>query len=162
MRVSDLVPWRGRTLSRRGQDSVYDMREEMNRLFEEFFQEFGPAKDGGELAAFNPSMNLTESDEVIEATVELPGMDEGDIDVSLGPEGLTIKGEKQVESEEDGKSYFRRERSYGYFERTVPLPMEAVDRDNVEASFEKGILRVTIPKQEPQKETRRQIEVRSE
>jgi HSP20 family protein len=72
-------------------------------------------------------------------------MDEKDIDVSLTRDTLTIKGEKKEEKEEQGKDYYRMERSYGSFTRSVPLPVE-VDTDKVQATFKKGVLDITLPK----------------
>ena len=162
MRVSDLVRWKAANLEQEQRDPVEGTRAEINRLFDDFLRDFRSMQQGGPLNAFNPSMNLSETEQTIEATIELPGLDENDIDVSLGPEGLTIKGEKRTEQEDEGTNYVRRERSYGYFSRTVPLPSQSIDRDKVEASFEKGVLRVTIPKKEAEPDSRRRIEVRTE
>ena len=162
MRVSDLVRWKAANLEERQTDSMSGVREEMNRLFEEFFRDFRQMQEGSGLSTFNPSTNVSQSADAIEASIELPGLDENDIDVTLGPHSLTIKGEKRTEKEAEEKSYVHRERSYGYFERTIPLPRNAIDRDNVEATFEKGVLHIRIPKKEESTETRRRIEVRSE
>ena len=72
-------------------------------------------------------------------------MDEKDIDVSLTRETLTIKGEKKEEKEDKGKDYYKMERSYGSFTRSIPLPVE-VDTDKVQATFKKGVLEITLPK----------------
>jgi HSP20 family protein len=72
-------------------------------------------------------------------------MDEKDICVSIQKDALTIKGEKKAEREEKGRDYYRMERSYGSFSRTIPLPAE-VDMDKVEAQFKKGVLKVTLRK----------------
>lgn len=167
MRISDLVPWRGsRAPARRERDeengdSLYDVRREMNRLFDDFFR-------GADLMApferertFTPSINVTENDSAIEVTAELPGMEEDDIDLTLARQGLTIRGEKREEQEEEGKNYYTRERSYGYFRRSIPVPMDAIDQDNVEATFDKGILTVTLPKREEARSVTKRIEVKS-
>jgi len=163
MNISDLVPWRDRTsLNRRENDSLYPMRREMDRIFDEFFRGFGMdtwrGEDGGR---FNPSLNVAESDNAIEATLELPGLSEDDIEITLVRDGLTITGEKKDEEEERGKNYYRRERSYGYFQRTIPLPPDSVDADKVEANFDKGVLRITMPKRESAQSEAKRIAVKS-
>jgi HSP20 family protein len=97
------------------------------------------------LGSFTPAINVAESDRDYKVTAELPGMDEQDIELSLHRDHLTIKGEKKQEHEEKGNGYHRVERSYGSFQRTVPLPQE-VDADKVEANFQKGVLTITLPK----------------
>lgn len=162
MRVSDLVPWRNNLPARRGEttgDSYDVMRREMNQLFDDFFRGLEPGGEQG--TTFNPRLNLTETDDQIEATVELPGMSEDDIDLTLTRDGLTIEGEKKGEKEEEGKNYYRQERSYGYFRRTIPLPPDVVDRDKVEANFDQGVLTITMPKREEAQTTSRRIPVKS-
>lgn len=164
MNISDLVPWRDRSRAQRrnGGDSLMPLRREMDRLFDEFFRDWDTEltrSTGGGM--FSPALNVAESDDAIEATVELPGLSEDDIDITLTRDGLTITGEKKSEEEERGKDFFRRERSYGYFRRTIPLPPDAVDADNVEAKFDKGVLTVTLPKREEARSQAKRIEVKS-
>jgi HSP20 family protein len=164
MNISDLVPWRDRNSGRRrnGGDSNLPLRREMDRLFDEFFRSWDTEMTrGGESGMFNPALNVAESDDAIEATVELPGLSEDDIDITLTRDGLTITGEKKSEEEERGKDYFRRERSYGYFRRTIPLPPDTVQADKVEAKFDKGVLTVTMPKRENAKAQAKRITVKS-
>jgi HSP20 family protein len=80
---------------------------------------------------------------VVEA--ELPGVDEKDVSVTLANGVLTIKGEKKQETEEKGENYYRSERSFGSFERSIPLP-DTIDDAKAEAKFDKGVLRVTAAK----------------
>jgi len=164
MNVSDLVPWRNRrSIQRRnGGDNMYPIRREMDRLFEEFFRGWEPELfRGEERGAFNPALNVAETDDTIEATMELPGLSEDDIEITLAREGLTITGEKKSEEEEHDKNFFRRERSYGYFRRTIPLPEDAVDADRVQAEFDKGVLRITMPKREAAQKQARRISVKA-
>lgn len=164
MNISDLVPWRERSQVRRrdGGDSLMPLRREMDRLFDEFFRDWDTeltrSSEGG---MFSPALNVAESDDAIEATVELPGLTENDIDITLTRDGLTITGEKKSEEEEQGKNFFRRERSYGYFRRTIPLAANSVDADNVEATFDKGVLTVKMPKREEAKSQAKRITVKS-
>jgi HSP20 family protein len=135
------------------------MRREMNQMFRDFFRGLEPFDEEG--GAFTPRVNVTESDAKIEATVELPGLSEENIDLTLTRDGLVIEGEKKAEKEEEGKSYHRRERSYGYFRRTIPLPPNVVDQDKVEADFDRGVLTVTLPKREEAQPVARRIPVKS-
>ena len=88
---------------------------------------------------------MVESEKEITVSAELPGMDSKDIDISYTGGMLTISGEKRQEKEDKGKTYYRTERSYGYFTRSVQLPCE-VDLDKVDAKFKNGVLQVSLPK----------------
>jgi HSP20 family protein len=92
-----------------------------------------------------PAVNIAETDKAYELTVELPGMDEKNVEVSIANGGLMIKGEKREEKEEKDKGYHLQERSFGSFERFFRVP-EGVDADKIEASFKKGVLTVILPK----------------
>jgi len=137
------------------------LRQEMNSLFDNFFRGFEPEPFETRLGAFSPRVDIAETDKEIKVTAELPGMDDKDIDVALTRDMLTIRGEKKEEKEEKGKNYYRMERSYGSFSRSIPLPSE-IDTNKVKADFKKGILTVTLPKT-PQaiKETKK-IQVKAE
>jgi HSP20 family protein len=121
------------------------LRQEVNALFDNFPRGSEIEPFTGRFGVFSPSVDIKESDKDIKVSAELPGMEEKDIEVSLGRDSLTIKGEKKEEKEDKGKNYYRMERSYGSFTRTIPLPAE-VDMDKVKAEFKKGILTVTLPK----------------
>jgi HSP20 family protein len=122
------------------------LRQEMNRLFDNFLGGFEMEPFMGRpLVTFSPSIDIKESDKDIRVSAELPGMDDKDIDVLLGKDSITIRGEKKEEKEDKAKDYYRMERSYGSFSRTIPLPAE-VDTDKVKAEFKKGLLTVTLPK----------------
>jgi HSP20 family protein len=115
----------------------------------------GPA--GG---AVMPSLEVSEDERQIVATAELPGIDEKDVEVTLDDNVLTIKGEKKAEREEkdEKKSYHLVERSYGAFRRSLALDAD-VDAANVKATFDKGVLKVVLPKtpQQQAKTTKIQI-----
>jgi len=152
MANKSLIPWRrGRDSSlevRQERDSYRSIQQEMNRLFDEFFEEpFGlrslRAFEGFE--DFTPRLDVYETEKEINISAELPGMEEKDIDISLHNNVLTISGKKQSEEVEKGKSFYRRERSYGAFQRSIELPGE-VDEEKIEATYDKGILKVTVPK----------------
>lgn len=78
---------------------------------------------------------------------ELPGMKEEDVDISVAGDRLNIKGEKKAESEVKEEEYYRSERSYGSFFRSIDLPSDA-DTDKIEANYENGVLEISIPKTE--------------
>jgi HSP20 family protein len=120
-------------------------RQEMDSLFDRFFRGFEMEPSRARMEAFTPSIDVKESDKEIKVHAELPGIDEKDIDVSLSKDALTISGEKKEEKEDKGENYYRVERSYGSFTRTVPLPVE-IDTEKVKAEFKKGVLTVTLPK----------------
>lgn len=141
----DLIPWR-----QRGRDlSLASLRDEMNRLFENFFGS-GFSIEPVLGAGWSPALDISETESAVTVKAELPGVDAKDVDVSLSGDVLTIKGEKKEEKEEKERSYHRVERSYGSFSRTLRLPA-TVDADKIEASFDKGVLEITMPKKEEQK-----------
>ena len=124
-------------------------QRQMNKLFDDFFGGFevSPWAPVERIlaGAYTPHVDVSETDKEIKVSAELPGMDEKDIDVSLTRDTLTIKGEKKEELENKGKDYYKMERSYGSFTRSIPLPVE-VDTDKVQATFKKGVLEITLPK----------------
>lgn len=165
MAITDLIPWhwgeKKVPVKREEQEPVYELQRNMNSLFDDFFNNFGnfslaPFEAfGPSFGAFNPQVDVSESDKEIKVSAELPGLDENDIEVSLAHNVLTISGEKKEEKEDKGKNYYRMERSYGSFQRAIPLPDE-VETDKVEARFKKGVLTITLPKTaEAQKRTKR-------
>ncbi len=139
------------------------LQQEMNRLFDRFFgremEPFYPMEELGFPTAY-PQMDVKETDKSIKIAVELPGMDEKDIQVSISGNSLTIKGEKKEEKEEREGSYIRMERRYGSFNRVVPLPDE-VDRDKAEASFKNGLLEIELPKTKDAAAQKKKIEIKA-
>ena len=106
-----------------------------------------------------PAVDIIEKDNAYEITADLPGMDEKNIEVKLSNDGLTIRGVKQEEKEEQKRDYYLHERSFGAFERSFTLP-EGVDADKIEASFKKGVLTVTLPKRPEAIKPEKQIPVK--
>lgn len=94
---------------------------------------------------FTPAIDIFEKDDKFIVKAELPGMKEKDIEVSVIGDTLTIKGEKEAESEIDEENYYRLERSYGSFARSISLPSN-VNPDKIEANFENGILEISMQK----------------
>jgi HSP20 family protein len=92
-----------------------------------------------------PAVDVFEKDDRFVVKAELPGMKDDDVDVSVVGDTLTIKGEKKTETEVKNEDYYRCERSYGTFYRSIPIPSN-VDANKIEASFDDGVLEVTLPK----------------
>lgn len=151
-----------RALTTGGYDPFRQFRSQFDRLFEDFFGDEGPAGRGEAAAvpAISPSLDVAESDKSFEISVELPGVAEKDLDVTVSEGVLSIKGEKRSESEEKDKNFHRVERSYGSFERRLTLPADA-DAEKIDAGFANGVLTVTIPKAEGAKETVKKISIKS-
>lgn len=147
-------------MKRQEYDPFSLLRYEMETLFDSFMRSFDLEPFESRLA-FNPKVDITESDKEIRVSAELPGMDEKNIDISLGKDSLTIKGEKKQEQEEKGKDYYRMERSYGSFSRVIPLP-EEIDSAKVDAHFRKGVLTVVLPKTVKAVESKKKIEIKGE
>lgn len=92
-----------------------------------------------------PALDVFEKEDKFVVKAELPGMKEDDIDVSVVGDTLSIKGEKKTETEVKEEDYYRCERSYGTFYRSIPIPSN-VDANKIEASFDDGVLEVALPK----------------
>jgi len=107
-----------------------------------------------------PAFDIVEHDEAYEVTADLPRLDEKDIEVKVVDGNLTIKGEMQEEKEEKKEDYHLRERYFGAFERSFRIP-EGVDTDKIEASFNKGVLTVTLPKKPEAQKPAKKIDVKS-
>ena len=98
---------------------------------------------GEPAAGFRPSIDILETEGGLTITAELPGVRAEDVDVSLDGRVLTIKGEKSEEREVDDKNRYLRERTFGAFERRIPLP-EGVSADKISADFDKGVLTIDV------------------
>lgn len=169
--IKDLLPWRKKELGLAKREEpagqVDEVRERFGDLFDNFFEGFGvpglfPSRRfGTAFAALSPSFDISETDDALKVTAELPGMDEKDIEVSLDNNALTIRGEKREERDESKKNYHVRERSFGSFERSFPLP-EGMDKEHVKATFKKGVLDITLPKTEKAKAQSKKIAITTE
>jgi HSP20 family protein len=116
------------------------------RLFDEPFAGF--VRDGGLTAGqWKPLMDVVETKEAISLKVEMPGMKQEDINISLEDNTLTVKGERKHESEVNEEGFTRLERSYGTFQRSVVLP-PTVDSEHVKATYKDGVLEIQLPKKE--------------
>lgn len=150
MSVRDLIPW-GRnanaqvpsTMRTEPASPFLTLHREMNRLFDDVFSGIGgvPTLTGRGLGW--PSVEMVETDGGLRVSVELPGLDEKDVELLIDDDVLTLRGEKRAEVTDKERGYS--ERSYGRFERMIALPF-AVEEDNVEAAFRNGVLTVTLPR----------------
>ncbi len=169
MKWKDLVPWKSGSGKvpvdvKKGSSPVFALQQEVNSLFDRFFS--GSPFEAFPLlseraAGFSPKINVQDTNDRITVQVELPGLSEDDINLSLTEEYLTIEGEKRHETErsEGGTSYY--EASYGSFKRVVPLD-DAIDPDRVSANMKSGVLTIELPKREPTESSARTISISSE
>ncbi|KVD88317.1 molecular chaperone Hsp20 [Burkholderia ubonensis] len=151
---------------------IESLRREIDRLFDDF--DHGTRTLSGHRSVFDiepfgrrwrewasaPAVDFVETDKSYEITAELPGLSEKDIEVKLANGGLSIRGEKHEEKEEKRKDYYVHERRFGAFERYFRMP-DGVDCDKIAASFEKGVLKVTLPKTPEARKAEKKIEVKA-
>ena len=151
-----LAPWRGF-------GDLTRWENEMDRMMENFFGRRGRPwwperwlRD--EMVVRAPALDVFEEKDDIVVKAELPGMAKENIEVNLTDDLLTIKGEKKKEEEVKEENYYRSERSYGSFVRSVELP-KAVHADKVKATFKNGVLEIRIPKTEEAKKKEIKVKV---
>jgi HSP20 family protein len=135
----------------------------VDRLLENAWNgDFGPSlfAESGRTRDVIPRMDVTEDDKAFGVTIELPGMTEKDIAVSLTDRVLTVAGEKKEEKEQKDKDTYRSERRYGSFRRAFELPND-IDANKIEASFKNGVLKIDLPKTKEAQEKVKHIEVKA-
>jgi HSP20 family protein len=110
---------------------------------------------------FNPAIDIREGDQGYFVTAELPGIDPKEVEITVQENMLLIKGEKKFEQESKGEGYHRIERSYGSFRRGINLP-KGVDTEHIEATFNNGVLNLTLPKLPEVKPQARRIEIKGQ
>jgi HSP20 family protein len=137
---------------------VQSIQSEMNRLFNTFFEPSAGGNGGAVMRRWTPAMDLVETDHHYVLRADLPGVSEGDVKIELEDNVLTISGERKSEHEETEEGYYRVERAYGSFARTLTLP-EGVDAEAISANFDRGVLEVQIPKPEQRKPRKVEISV---
>ena len=134
------------------------LQSEMNRLFNTFFDTPTTGGNGGTVRRWVPSMDLVETDDHFVLRADLPGLTDGDVSIELEDNVLTVAGERKAEHEEKKEGFYRMERSFGQFRRSLTLP-DGVNADAITATFDKGVLEVRIPKPEERKPRRVAIQV---
>jgi HSP20 family protein len=133
------------------------LQNEMNRLFNSVFDTPAPGGNGGgAMRRWMPAMDLVETDENFVLRADLPGLSEEDIKIEFEDGTLTVSGERKAEHESKNEGYYRVERAFGSFSRSLTLP-QGVDPEAVTAHFDRGVLEVRIPKPEQRKPRRIEI-----
>lgn len=170
MAIGDLVPWRWGSLRRfdddRGFDSFRSEMEALHRSIDKLFAEAWGRETTPSLLAETwtgkvvPRLDVAEDDKAFHVTVELPGMSEKDVSLSVTDRVLTIRGEKKEEKEKKEKDVYRRERAYGSFRRDLELPA-AVDTGKIDAAFKNGVLTIELPKTKEAQARVKQIPVKA-
>src|SRR4029077_14295890 len=140
--------------------TMQDRMNRMNRLFQESYSPEGP-EDALTTTSFAPPVDIYEDEHSIMLKLEAPGIDEKDIDVRLENNTLTVHGERKIEKEEKEENYRRVERQYGSFTRTFTLPT-TVDSEKVSATYDKGVLKIALPKKAEAKPKQIKVNVGSE
>jgi len=126
------------------------LQNRINRMFDDPFFRTGRMDDDVSMGRWNPAVDLYEKDDHFVIKAELPGVDKKDITIDLKDRLLTLSGERSYDNEVKEENYYRRERSYGKFQRSFTLPAD-VDSDKIKAEFKDGVLQVEVPKPEEKK-----------
>ena len=137
--------------------------EEMDRMFGDFDlgrDWLSPVLDRAKLppGLWSPQVEMFERDNQLVLRADLPGLTKDDVDVEFSEDGITIEGERKNEHDEKGEGYFRSERSYGKFFRRVPVP-EGVDIEKAKATFDNGVLEITMPAPKREERKPRRLEI---
>ena len=132
------------------------LQDRMNRLFRDSYGERG--EEALTTSTFAPPVDVYEDEHNITLKIEVPGIDEKDIDVRIENHTLTVHGERKFEKEEKEENYHRVERRYGEFRRVVLLPA-TVDKEKISAEYKEGVLKIEVVKTEEAKPKR--IEVKA-
>jgi HSP20 family protein len=132
------------------------LQNEMNRLFNTVFDAPAPGNGGSTMRRWMPAMDLVETEDNFVLRADLPGMKEDDVKIEFEDGTLTVSGERKAEHESKNEGYYRVERAFGSFSRSLTLP-QGIDPEAVTASFNNGVLEVRIPKPEQRKPRRIEI-----
>jgi HSP20 family protein len=128
------------------------LQTEMNRLFNAAFEGGNTGGNGG-ARRWTPAMDLLETEEQFVLRADLPGLSESDVHIELEDNVLTVSGERKAEHEAKREGFYRMERAYGSFSRSLTLP-KGIDPEAVTAAFDRGVLEVRVPKPEQRKPRR--------
>jgi HSP20 family protein len=132
------------------------IQNEMNRLFNTFFDQPAPTSRGSTSRRWIPAMDLIEAGDHYVLRADLPGLSDDDVNIQLRDNMLTISGERTAEHDENEEGYHRLERAFGSFARSLTLP-DGVNPDGVQAHFDRGVLEIRIPK--PEQKKPRQVQI---
>lgn len=131
-----------------------DLQREFDRLFGDMSKDFGLFRK-----QWSPAVDLSETDDAYLIEVDVPGLKQDDIQLEVEGEIVTIKGERKEDVEQNEDRYHRVERHYGAFRRSIRIP-GVFDSDAAKATFENGVLSVTLPKREESKPKRIEVAVK--
>jgi HSP20 family protein len=135
---------------------LHTLQNEMNRLFSSVFDEPRGGNGGAVARRWMPAMDLVETGDHFVLRADLPGMTEDDVKIEFEDGTLTVSGERRSEHEGSDEGYYRVERAFGSFSRSLTLP-QGIDPEDVSARFDRGVLEVRIPKPEERKPRRIEI-----
>jgi HSP20 family protein len=176
--TSDKAPEKSETKEGQGsptRDELWPfegLRRQVDRLFDDFqrghwrvpfgrgFLDVKPFWSGQVTLGATPAVDVVETDDGYKVTAELPGIDPKNIELAFSSGTLTIKGHKEEAQEEKKKDYFLSERRYGSFERSIRVA-DNVDQDQIQASFQNGVLSVMLPKRAEAKKMEKKIEIKT-
>lgn len=135
------------------------LQDRMNRLFRDSYSE--GREEGLITTAFAPAVDVYEDEHNVTLKIEVPGIEEKDIDVRIENNTLTVRGERKFEKDEKEENYLRVERQYGSFTRTFTLP-NTVETENVSANYDKGVLKIKLAKRAEAKPKQIKVNIGSE
>src|SRR5882724_1637225 len=118
------------------------LQDRLNRLFQ---SSIGDNQDALTTSSFSPAVDVYEDEHAVNLKIEVPGVDEKDLDIRVENNTLTVHGERKFEKEEKEENFRRVERQYGSFTRSFTLPT-TVDSEHVSANYDKGVLKISLPK----------------
>ncbi|MFZ0479036.1 MAG: Hsp20/alpha crystallin family protein [Terriglobales bacterium] len=136
------------------------IQDRINSMFRDFYAPEG-RDESLATTAFAPPVDVYEDEHNVTLKIEVPGIDEKDIDVRVENNTLTVHGERKFEKEEKEENYRRVERQYGSFTRTFTLPT-TVDSENIQANYDKGVLKIQLAKKAEAKPKQIKVTVGSE
>jgi HSP20 family protein len=151
--------------------SLLSLHRDMDRWFDDAFKSFGMPSLASDLQSrampgislsniYRPQIDVSGDSNCYEINLDVPGLTESDLSLEVKDDVLTIKGQKEERSEDKDKHYYRVERSYGSFQRTLALPDDAIG-DEIKANLEKGVLRLEIPRRETANQEVKRISINS-
>jgi HSP20 family protein len=136
------------------------LQDRINRVFRDSYRQSGQDESLA-TSSFAPAVDVYEDEHNVTLKIEVPGIDEKDIDVRLENNTLTVHGDRKIEKEEKEENYRRVERQYGSFTRTFTVP-NTVDSEKVSATYDKGVLKIALPKKAEAKPKQIKVNVGTE
>lgn len=139
---------------------LFDLHRDLDSIFGGFWERPGliPEEERSVFRDFQPHLDVSENDEAFTVAIELPGLEQKDVDLSLTDDLLVVQGEKRAEAKDEDETQHRVERMYGRFQRAIRLP-RAVDAAKAKATFKDGVLTVQLPKSAEERQRKVPIQV---